>query len=376
MRGTVWGKAWILAVLGVVAAVLLLGGSSSRPEPATAASPGAAVSPILSCPNVDGSAGNKVLIPDILAVVQAYFKDYPIAGSEPAGTSDYVPMYDLNGVYNPQTGLGGQQRIDDILAVVNAYFDVCPLVDTQVAQATSWAMDVDGNPGNGMQPVPQIENEAAIEALGYYRGTNDVPGQGVHYVNNQNWDGVFDPAAPEGLVYNNGRLAAQLYVTDAPTVGLGTHAPNACFTQPTPSGCPGKIDGIDLEPPGTGPDCNPACSWIGAEKWHLHYYLCTVNIGTTGAIAIPGSFIPAVGNSLAACDAYSDSQTNPDAPECTIPVTTQPCYSWGQTAGWMGHLYNWFPNANRVADVNATMNGRFGDCYPDVEGWKATNCPG
>jgi len=362
MMVNVMRKAWILALLGLVAGIFVFAGSSNSTEKATAASPGATVSTLLSCPNVDASSDHKVLVGDILAVVQAYFKDWP--------STNYVYMYDRAGPYNPVTSTGGQQRVDDILNVVQSYFDVCPAVDTEVAVATRWAMDIDSNPGNGMQPVPQIESEAAIEAIGYYQASNDVPGQGVHYFKIENWDGIFDPAAPEGLVYNNGRLGAQLYVAEGATVGLGDHTPNACFTPPTPSGCPGKIDGVDLEPPGTGPDCSPKCSWLGAEKWHMHYYLCTYGIGTAAAFALPGSFAPGVGDTQAHCAAFAGE------PACTEPITTQPCYVWGQTAGWMGHLYNWYPNANRLADVNATMNGRFADCFPDVEGWKNANCPG
>jgi hypothetical protein len=42
--------------------------------------------------------------------------------------------------------------------------------------------------------------------------------------------------------------------------------------------------------------------------------------------------------------------------------------------GWMGYLWNWLPNANRLPDANSTMNGRFADCFPDSEGWKAHEC--
>jgi len=42
--------------------------------------------------------------------------------------------------------------------------------------------------------------------------------------------------------------------------------------------------------------------------------------------------------------------------------------------GWMGYLWNWLPNANGLADVNGTTNGRFADCFPDSEGWKAHDC--
>jgi hypothetical protein len=316
-----------------------------------------------------------VVIADILAVVQAYFKDWP--------STSYVYMYDLNAPYNPQSPSGtGQQRIDDILAVLGQYFVICPAVDTEVALATKWAMDMDLDPSNGLQPVPQLESEAALEAIGYYRTTTDVPGQGVHYVNNENWDGVFDPTAPEGLVYVGGRLSAQLYVADAPTVGLGTHGGAVCDMRdppgPPPFGyyCDGAEYGIELEDAADGPQCDPACSWIGPEEWHLHHFLCSYNIGTPSATAIPGSLAPSIGDSEANCQTFSNSVTNPDAPECTVPVTAQPCWSWSKDSGWMGHLYNWIPNANRIPDVNGTMNGRFADCFPDEDNWKATNCPG
>ncbi len=349
-------KVWILALLGLVAAVILLTGTVISPKGTQAATPGGAVTPLLSCPNVDASADNKVLVGDILPVVAAYFKDWP--------ANNYYYLYDLTAPYNPSAPAGtGLQRVDDIIAVVNEYFTVCPLVDTQIAAASKWGIDVDGNPGNGNQPLPIMENEAALEALHYYQGSNDVPGQGVHYVNVDNWDGTFNPAAPEGLVYQNGRLAAQLYVTDGTAVGWGTHAAGPC------SPCPGAEHGIELETAIDGPQCNPACSWDGPEGWHLHHYLCTVHIGTSSALAIPGAFAPSISDTQAHCASFAGE------PECTVPVTTQPCYRWGKDVGWMGHLWNWLPNANQVADIGGN-NGRFADCFPDAEGWKAYDCPG
>lgn len=342
-------KTWLLGVLGLLAAVFLLLGSS-KPHGVAAGGGGVAaagtVAPLLSCPNVDGSmegGTGGIRVSDILGVVHAFFHDWP--------ATNYYPLYDLVDPYNSTNGTGGQQRVDDIIAVVHRFFQSCPLVDTQVAQAAIW----------GIQNVPVMENAAALHAMGYYEGSSDVPGQGVHYVNMGNWDGTFDPAAPEGLVYQNGRIAAQLYVVDGNSVTWGTHAAGPC--PPTP--CPGAEHGISLEGVvGGGPNCNPACSWDGLEGWHVHHYLCTVHVGTPSALALPGF------TSDSACHTYSGGSE----PHCTVPITTTPCYQWGSDIGWMGHLWNWLPNANQVPDGTGT-NGRFADCFPDTEGWTAYNCP-
>ncbi len=365
-----------LPILLAVVALGIVALPSTRTE---SASPGQTVSTLLTCPNVDASADIMVLVGDILGVVQAYFKDFPISGSEPPGTSDYVYMYDLAGPYNPQTLTGGQQRVDDILAVVQRYFEVCPQADTQVAAATRWALDTDpGTPGN--QPVPQIEDANALAALGYIGiSTVDVPGQGVHYSRGSLWDGNFNPAAPEGLVYNNGRLAAHLYVVNGANVGWLTEdpGPNAgpCgdsidngsdgFTDGADSNCvlgPAEgppVDDVDIDPLaycGAGVDC----SWATDEGWHLHYRLCIIHIGTQYAqfYQVP------TGQGQAYCD--------------NVQATTSGGVGFNayfERMGWMGHLWNWFPNANRVSDVGGSMNGRFADCFPDSQGWKPYNCP-
>ena len=354
MKSNIAMRAGILVLLGVVAAAFLFGGTANSPKGAQAASPGATVSTLLSCPNVDASADNGVRVSDILAVVNAYHKDWP--------ATNYTYLYDLAGPYNPQTGTGGAERVDDILVVVAKYHMTCPLVDTQVAAATRWGLDMDLDAGNGMQPVPQLESEAAIEAIGYYQGSSDVPGQGTHYIKIENWDGTFNPAAPEGLVYQNGRFAAQLYVVDGNAVGWGTHE---AFSPPGPT----TPHGVDLEGDADGPQCSPACSWDGAnDGWHLHYYLCTINNGTSSALAISAAIVPSVGTE-SGCQSYSGGN-----PLCTSPITAQPCYRWAPNTGWMGHLWNWLPNANQITDVGGT-NGRFADCFPDTQGWKAFNCP-
>jgi hypothetical protein len=269
--------AWLVGLFGVAAAVFLFASSGGRPESATAANPGATTAPLLSCPNVDASPDNKVAVGDILAIVQAYFNDYP--------ATDYYPLYDLVAPYNPGAPANstGKERVDDILAVVNRYFEICPPLDTQIATATRAIADQNfssilcdpahANAKNcGGDPQFLTENASFLAGRNYYQDGTDAPGQGVSYLNmtlGEDNFSAFNPARPEGLLYNNGRLVAQFYVVD------------------------GSVPGWQASP----------------------------------------------------------------------------------NAGWLGYLWNWLPNANRVPDVNGTTNGRFADCFPDVQGWKAYNCP-
>jgi hypothetical protein len=316
---------------------LVLFGAVQQSGSARANSPGSSIVPLIACSNLDGDPQNGVRVGDILEAVNGYFDDSP------------GPNY----VFLRDTTADGLGRVDDILVVVGQYFTTCPLVDTQVAQATQWAL----------ANVPMTENEAALEAMDYYQASSDVPGQGVHYVNFENWDGVFDPAAPEGLVYHGGKLAAQLYVTDGTVVSWGTHAASSYPPPPVPHD-------VSLEVDADGPMCNPACSWDGTfDGWHMHYYLCTIHIGQSNAIAIPASFVPSV-QTQSGCASLSGGE-----PECTVPITTTPCYRWAVNVGWMGHLWNWLANPNQVPDQGGD-NGRFADCFPDTDGWKEFNCPG
>jgi hypothetical protein len=191
-------------------------------------------------------------------------------------------------------------------------------------------------------------NDAAIEAIGYYRGSQDVPGQGIHYFKSEFWDDVFDPCRPEGLVYSGNRLVAQLYVISGgpetyppATAGIGWNG-----WDPGTSG--NFINGVNID--GAGFSCTtPPCSWAAAEGWHAHANLCTTDIGTTSAFTIPGQ-----------TEANCDAGSNPD-PECTTPVTAQPCWAWDHQVGWMGHLWNHFINQNKEP---VEKNGRFSDCAP------------
>jgi hypothetical protein len=307
-----------IVIAVVFAAAIVLTQASDRTD---ASSPGATVAPLLSCPNVDGSmeAGTGgVRIGDILTIVQAYFKDFP--------ATNYVYMYDLVAPYNPSSGSGGKQRVDDILAVVSAYFDNCPLVDTQVAQATKSIL-TDPDAADLMAC-----DEPALAAKGYVRSSQDVPGQGVHYMNFSLWDNAFSLSQSEGIVCQNGRLAALLYYMDGDQVGWGGHDVTA-----------GPINGIDIDP-----FCSVSpCSWDVPEGWHAHSHMCLYSLGTAGAAAIYAPHDPA-------CASFGE-----------------PHY-YDLTMGWMGHLWNFFPNENQLSDVNSTMNGRFADCRPP---FKHNTCP-
>jgi hypothetical protein len=340
-------KATLIAALALGA--VLLFAAMNTPTQASETAP--AATPLLSCPNVDGSDNNRVQVADILQVVNSFFNDAP--------SPDYVFLNDLDA--------NGEQRVSDILYAVQDFFIECPRVDTEVAQATLWvAVD---------HPEILTEDVAALSALGYEKGSFDVPGQGIHYVNLDNWDGTFEPAAPEGLVYNNGRLDAQLYVVDGNSVGwIEDIGPNqgSCWDG-VDNGGDGLTDAADGDcgsgdPPGAPPlddiDIDPLCqtspcSWAGDEGWHLHYRLCTTHIGTPYASAIP----------------LGPGSDHDDCKQIQMNTSGGGYMRYAPRVGWMGHLWNWTPNPNLIEDVDGTMNGRFADCHPDGSGWKAHNCP-
>jgi hypothetical protein len=334
-------------------------------KPRTASATANPLPALLTCPNVDGSDNNKITVSDILAIVKTFGKAY--------GQPGYGPLWDLVSPYNSTSPSGtGQITVADIIAVIQKYNLICPVVDTQIARATRAIgdplySDILCDPALttamncGGDPQFLTEDVTFLAGKGYYQGSSDVPGQGVHYVNTSLWDGVFNPARPEGLVYNDGVLAAQLYVVNGNTVGWGSYSAGPC----SPS-CPGAVHGIDLEGTVGGPQCSPACSWDGGyDGWHVHYYLCTVHVGTSGAVAAPGS------SSQSNCASFAGGE-----PLCTVPMTATPCYTWGVNIGWMGHLWNWLPNANLIPDIGTTgQNGRFADCFPDGGSWGPFDCP-
>jgi hypothetical protein len=376
-----------LLTIAVLALAALLFAVVAPRGGADASSSGSFAAPLISCPNVDGSTEppmpadpdllGGVRVGDILKVVQAFFHDAP-AGFPNAIDADYVFLYDRNA--------NGQQRVDDILNVVQAFFTTCPKVDTQVAQATQWALQ---HPGLLTEADDTNDD---LNELGYFLASGDVPGQGKHYVKGP-WDGVFDPAAPEGLVYNDGLLAAQLYVVNGASVGwVEDIGPNQgpCWDG-MDNGSDGTTDGADIDcgawsPGGNSSDlddtnidpfCNPSltypngCSWASDEGWHVHYRLCTVHIGTPqmSLTAIKPHPEDPFFDYESVCATFNQTGCSGS---CGI-------YAYSPRTGWMGHLWNWVPNANLVPDANSTMNGRFADCFPDPTSpggpWKSYNCP-
>jgi hypothetical protein len=94
----------------------------------------------------------------------------------------------------------------------------------------------------------------------------------------------------------------------------------------------------------------------------VHYNICTIHIGQpNGAISITPN--------QSQCE---QAQCYPDPAPCGAVFGVD--YDWDNIVGWMGHLWNHKLNPNVVPD-NGGMNGRFVDCAPDGQGWKAYNCP-
>jgi hypothetical protein len=307
-----------LLTITMLAAFAVLVALFSQSVPSRASNPPSQAIPILDCADVNGDGG--VTAGDIAQVAGKF--------GTSNGNAAYHPLYDVGSPVGAVTA-------GDLGAVVSDFGDnngngSCPLVDTEIAQATLWVLDD--------HPAILNQNDAALSALGYYQASFDVPGQGVHYVNEDNWDGVFDPTAPEGLVYKGGKLVAQLYVIDGDTVGWGPVVPPPPDQQ--------DIDGFCIPPIG-----ETTCSWAGDEDgWHWHVDLCTRHIGMASASAVP--LVSEQG-----CNADDDSDcTNPAVPDCN---------QWDHDVGWMGHLWSHFAN----------VNGRFADCFPDTFNWKAFNCP-
>jgi hypothetical protein len=302
-----------------------------------AATPGTGITPLLTCPNVTADATGAVAATDINQTITKFGTTYPNA--------NFSFLFDRQG--------NGSIASTDIKQTITQFGATCPTVDNQVALATRWGAGLSVPSSCSMNnPTPPLTlppgNDAALEAIGYYRGSTDVPGQGVHYFKSDLWDEVFDPCRPEGLVYSNDRLVAQLYVIngDEPTITWDTWNPPLC---PAP-GCGTAISGVDVDD-----FCSPSpCSWAAAEGWHAHANLCTGFVGTVNAFAIPGQ-------SPADCDSGTGTQ-----PVCTEPVTVQPCYVWDQDVGWMGHLWNHFINQNKEP---VEKNGRFSDCAPPASAY-------
>ena len=370
----------LLALAGLTFALLAFLALFPGGEPRIASATANPLPPLLSCPNLDGSTDNKVGISDVLSVVKHYAIDY--------GEVGYGPLWDSVMPYNSTDPAGtGLLSIADVLYVVQKYNQTCPVVDTQIAKATRAIgdplykdilcdpnfADPETNCGGDVQFL--TENASFLAGRGYLSTGIDVPGQGVHYVNSSIWDGVFNPTRPEGLVYNDGVLAAQLYYADGDLVGWGSdrdHNKGAVNTDALP--------------------CTAGCGWAGAaDGWHWHKNLCTLGIGTPQVTLT-------IAPSQSAC-ANLGLGLNPPV-TCTFPPTPNATCNWQAAVGWMGHLWNWLPNANYTNAVDPNTlgctggdvwptcgecgaglctsgeaNGRFADCFPDTQGWNAYNCP-
>lgn len=380
-----------LAAFGVTVAaaawLMLLAPAHKTPAALATANP---LPPLIGCPNLDASTDNKVAVADILSVVLHYGKSY--------GESGYEYIWDPVMPYNDTNPVAtGEITIADVLFVVTKYGDTCSLLDTQIATATRAIGDpafaskycdpaYSAAVNCGGDPQFLTEDVAFLASKGYRHSSTDVPGQGIHYVNFALWDPVFNPARPEGLVYQDGVLAAQLYYVFGGDVGAGIAGvgwgPDRAHNVRA-----ADIDSLPCAVAAGGPP-NTGCSWSGSlDGWHWHANLCTGGIGLPNAFAFPGV------TSQEQCASFAASQ----GITCTFPDTSPPWPSvdfncaWGSAVGWMGHLWNWLPNANYTNALDpgpgglnvcqaaycgeAEANGRFADCAPDGGTWNAYNCP-
>ncbi len=322
----------IIIVVTALAALLLFA-AEPQPRAAGASNPGTTVAPLLSCPNVTGDLTGGVSAPDFFAVLGQFGRVYPAL--------NFSYLYDLDA--------NDAVAASDFFNVLGEFGVICPLVDAQVAQATLAVL--------AMGPGVIDCDPAALAAQGYYPPSPiDAPGQGLHYTNSAYDDSVFDPLHPEGLVCDNlgGRLVAQLYYVE------GDPAQGGVGWGPV---VPPPADDVDIDafcapqPPNT-----TACSWDGDEGWHVHFNLCSINMGTPSAMVLPQP-------SAADCEAW---QCSPDPAPCGAVQGID--WKWEPIVGWMGHLWNHKLNPNLVPDTGG-MNGRFADCIPDGSGWKAYTCP-
>lgn len=174
------------------------------------------------CPDVNGDT--KVDSIDQLVVAQAFNKRFGQAG--------YARMKDPN-----------VDRIinsTDLLVIAQRFTRGVPCsVEDQMARTTTISIE-------------QYQNVNAAIAAGYVQVTQFVPGQGRHMVKGSLLDTTFDPAFPEGL----------LYEPDPSTPG-GWRLGGAMFVMPVslnplvPEGFPGTDD-----------------------AWHYHDFLCFYPNGT------------------------------------------------------------------------------------------------
>jgi hypothetical protein len=309
-----------------LAAVMLL---ASLPRASVEATHPSTPQPILECPDVNGDG--PVSGGDIATVVSKFGQTSPDTRAVGAA---YHPLYDLV----PQTAPGGSISGGDIGKVVAGFGTSCSSgPDTQIAQATL-----------ALRSSPDwlsylTENASFLAGKGYYLSSTDVPGQGKHYINPTYFsDNRFNVLQPEGLVYEGGKLVAQLYYVDGDAVGWGTEPP--------------PIENVEIDAFCTPTPPDTSCSWkLGYDGWHLHTNLCTVAIGSPFAAAIPNV------TSDANCQAIHNTWCG--GAKC--PGTT---YRWNDRVGWMGHLWSHMINPNPNPLEPDLLNGRFSDCFPDPWG--------
>jgi hypothetical protein len=153
--------------------------------------------------------------------------------------------------------------------------------------------------------IEQYQNINDAYADGFVQATQFVPGQGLHVVKSSRYDLTFDPAAPEGLLYEPDssspggyRLAAALYVIP---YGLNPLVPD---------GIPNTTD----------------------DAWHYHDFLCFYSNGNGGTYVTldPESVCTANGGSY---------QTN---------------------VGWLLHVWNYVldpPGMGLYSAFNANLMG-------------------
>jgi hypothetical protein len=293
--------------------------------------------PLLNCADVTGDG--PVSISDVVALVARF------GSNDPTWTANasYHPLYDL-----ATAAGGGSITISDVVVAVSDFGLSCASlspVDTEIARATLALLNAADPPGGAACPGSALltMNQTCLQEHGYYQASFDVPGQGFHWVNATYFeDDVFDTTKPEGVVYTNNRLAAELYFVDGYAVGWGPEPP--------------PIENVDIDQFCTPTPPTDQCSWAqGYDGWHLHQNLCTYNIGTPFA----SNWITP--NALA-CEELHNSTGHGGT------------WRWQARVGWMGHMWNFMLNANpNPLDVNG--NGRFADCFPDTEHWTGFNCP-
>jgi hypothetical protein len=323
--------------LGALVATALLFAGGNGANQARAAHPWPP-QPLLLCADVTGDG--PVTVADIVAVVNHF------------GTND--PAYSANATYHPLYDLAtaggtGSISVGDITVAVSDFGLNCSIVspvDTEIAQATLAFLGMPDVPGGQNCPGTAMVtsmNQACLEEHGYYQASFDVPGQGFHWVNYDYYnDDLFDTTKPEGLVYTNGRLAAELYFVDGDSVGWGPEPP--------------PIENVNIDQFCTPMPPNTKCSWAqGYDGWHLHQNLCTYNIGT------PYAANTFTSNALQ-CEQVHNSTGHGGT------------WTWKARVGWMGHMWNFLLNAN-TNPLDVAGDGRFADCFPDTEDWTGFNCP-